>query len=225
MLLRRYSLSFILAAIFLFYPSFTQVGYTENRINESVYETMKKEPAENSQQAETENTIDKNEDENISVTAFDFIKMFFALIFVLLLVYLLLRFVTKRNKLFQQGQSIANLGGTSLGQNKSIQVIKVGSRVLVVGVGDSISLLKEIDDEKEKEQVLDEFYRKQEQVVEAKDLFQRLLVFVNRNKKNTMNNDNNRVFRKAFYEQLERLKSERHEMLEDIKRKGIDKHE
>lgn len=49
---------------------------------------------------------------------FDLIKMFFALLLVLALIYLLLNFLNKRNKLFQKIKTLENLGGISVGQNK-----------------------------------------------------------------------------------------------------------
>ncbi|OMI08285.1 flagella biosynthesis protein FliZ [Bacillus swezeyi] len=89
-----------------------------------------------------------------SVSIFDFVKMIGALLFVIFLIYALVKFMNKRNRLLKPFQYVENIGGTSLGQNKSVQLIKVGNRVLVVGVGENIQLLKEIDDEKEYEDIL-----------------------------------------------------------------------
>lgn len=89
-----------------------------------------------------------------SVSIFDFVKMVGALLFVIFLIYALVKFMNKRNRLLKPFQYVENIGGTSLGQNKSVQLIKVGNRVLVVGVGDNIQLLKEIDDEKEYKEIL-----------------------------------------------------------------------
>ncbi|MDA1475529.1 flagella biosynthesis regulatory protein FliZ [Bacillus changyiensis] len=89
-----------------------------------------------------------------SVTIFDFVKMIGALLFVIFLIYALVKFMNKRNRLLKPFQSVENIGGTSLGQNKSVQLIKVGKRVLVVGVGDNIQLLKEIEDQQECDELL-----------------------------------------------------------------------
>ncbi|MCY8586897.1 flagellar biosynthetic protein FliO, partial [Bacillus haynesii] len=69
-----------------------------------------------------------------SVSIFDFVKMIGALLFVIFLIYALVKFMNKRNRLLKPFQYVENIGGTSLGQNKSVQLIKVGNRVLVVGV-------------------------------------------------------------------------------------------
>jgi flagellar protein FliO/FliZ len=219
----------MLVALIIFSPQSLIRVLAEETDNESVYENLNKGEKEQSneetsiiKEKEIEPTV---QDEALSVTAFDFLKMFIALGFVLFLIYFLLKFVTKRNGIFQQGQSIVNLGGTSLGQNKSIQIIKVGNRVLVVGVGESISLLKEIDDQQESKELIAEFERKQELVVEPKDLMQKVSNLLNPSSKANRSNKNDGTFSTSFKEQLEKLKYERTKQLEDVKRKGLNMHE
>src|SRR5699024_12724182 len=77
-----------------------------------------------------------NEDsiENIQSTSliFNVIKMIVALLLVLALIYVLLIFIKKRNKLTQQVKVLDNLGGISVGPNKSIQLVRIGDRKSVV---------------------------------------------------------------------------------------------
>ena len=87
-------------------------------------------------------------------TWFDFVKMFFALAVVIALIYIILRFINKRNRLFGQMRSMENLGGISVGPNRSIQLVRIGETVLVVGVGESIQLLKEISSQDEIEKII-----------------------------------------------------------------------
>ncbi|MFB4162678.1 flagellar biosynthetic protein FliO [Alteribacillus sp. JSM 102045] len=75
------------------------------------------------------------------------LQLVLALGAVIAIMYFLLKFINKRTQRFQSNQTMQNLGGVPLGQNKSVQLIKVGDRLLVVGVGDSIQLLKEIENE------------------------------------------------------------------------------
>lgn len=107
---------------------------------------------------------DKNENKgqpaeqgSASVTAMDFIRMIGALLFVIFLIYAVVKLLNKRNKLIRPFQYIENMGGTSLGHNRSVQLIKVGKRVMVVGVGESIQLLKEIENEEERQAILDQY--------------------------------------------------------------------
>ncbi len=83
-----------------------------------------------------------------------FVQLFGALIFVIALIYLLLRFLNKRTRSYRSTQVLQNLGGVPLGSNRSVQLVKVGERLLVVGVGDTIQLLKEIEQKDEIEHLL-----------------------------------------------------------------------
>ncbi|MFK3938708.1 flagellar biosynthetic protein FliO [Alkalihalobacillus sp. NPDC078783] len=91
------------------------------------------------------------------------LKLIGSLALIIALMYGLVRFLGKRTKTFRQSQLLENIGGMPLGPNRSIQLIKVGDRVLVVGVGESIQLLKEIDSKQE----LDELKRLQEEQDQA----------------------------------------------------------
>ncbi|TCP30318.1 flagellar protein FliO/FliZ [Scopulibacillus darangshiensis] len=75
-----------------------------------------------------------------------FIKLIGALLIVLALIYLLYRLVSKRTKAYQDYGSMKNIGGVSVGANRSVQLVRVGQEVLVIGVGDNVQLLKEIKD-------------------------------------------------------------------------------
>ena len=78
--------------------------------------------------------------------AWTFVKLVVALAIILGLIYLLYRLVSKRTRAFQNYGAIKNVGGVSVGNNRSVQLIRIGEEILVVGVGDSVRLLKEIDD-------------------------------------------------------------------------------
>ncbi|UTR10855.1 flagellar biosynthetic protein FliO [Evansella sp. LMS18] len=74
------------------------------------------------------------------------LQMFAALAFVIFLIYALLKFVNKRSRSFQQHSTIENIGGVGLGANRSVQVVKVGRKLFLVGVGETVQLIKEIED-------------------------------------------------------------------------------
>ncbi|MDV2885262.1 flagellar biosynthetic protein FliO [Alkalihalophilus pseudofirmus] len=116
---------------------------------------------------ETEaNEMNNEQDEMIGLTDQNpflmFIQMIAALVFVVFLIYMLLRFVNKRTQSFRSTKLLHNIGGVPLGGNRSVQLVKVGDRLLVVGVGESIQLLKELDDPKE----VETFVQMQEQQYE-----------------------------------------------------------
>src|SRR5699024_9121544 len=99
------------------------------------------------EQEQQETGIAGNEQRSTPSLFRNFIQMIFALLLVLGLIYVMLKLVNRRQQLFSQTQTLENLGGISVGQNKSIQVIRVGSKMYLVGVGDDVQLLKEIEDE------------------------------------------------------------------------------
>ena len=76
----------------------------------------------------------------------DYIKTLFALVFVIGLLFGLLKFVNRKNRLYDKNRLMKNMGGISLGQHKSIQLVVIGESYYLIGVGDDIRLLKEITD-------------------------------------------------------------------------------
>ncbi|WP_232735743.1 flagellar biosynthetic protein FliO [Alteribacter populi] len=89
------------------------------------------------------------------------VQMFLALAFVIALIYGILKLVNKRSQSMRNHSTIRSIGGVNLGPNRSVQLVKVGNRLLVVGVGETIQLLKEVTDPAEIEQMLEE-HRPQE---------------------------------------------------------------
>jgi flagellar protein FliO/FliZ len=72
-----------------------------------------------------------------------------ALVIVIILIVFTLRFLSSRTRAWGQNRSLRSLGGIALGQNKSLQVIEVGGRVYLVGVGENVTLIDRIDDAEE----------------------------------------------------------------------------
>ncbi|MEK4083622.1 flagellar biosynthetic protein FliO [Psychrobacillus sp. FSL K6-1415] len=123
----------------------------ESDSNKSIEEYYKDLNKDQNNEKESEPNIEETPETTVepvsagvSVTAWDYIKMVFALLFVIALLYGLLRFVNSRNRTFQTNQLIHNLGGVGVGQGKSLQLMQVGNSIFLVGIGDDITLLKEI---------------------------------------------------------------------------------
>lgn len=86
-----------------------------------------------------------------------FVQLFLALAVIIIMIYALIKFIGKRSQSYQNNRMMQNIGGVHVGTNRSIQIIRVGKRILIVGVGESIQLLKEIDDENEVEKILEDY--------------------------------------------------------------------
>ncbi|WNF35449.1 flagellar biosynthetic protein FliO [Bacillaceae bacterium IKA-2] len=85
-----------------------------------------------------------------------FVQLFLALAVIIMMIYALIRFIGKRSQSYQANQTLQNIGGVHIGTNRSIQLVRVGKRILVVGVGESIQLLKEIDNPDEVTTILND---------------------------------------------------------------------
>ncbi|WP_440895319.1 flagellar biosynthetic protein FliO [Amphibacillus sp. Q70] len=71
------------------------------------------------------------------------------------LIYILLKLFNRTKQFNKQGEVLVNLGGISLGTNKSVQMLKVGEKIYLIGVGDNVSILTEVTDEDIKHQMLE----------------------------------------------------------------------
>lgn len=89
----------------------------------------------------------------VGFNAWDYIKMMLAFVVVIILLFLVLKFLKKQTQQVQQNALMQNLGGVSVGQQKSIQLVKVGNKMMLIGVGDNVQLLREVTDEEEMAQL------------------------------------------------------------------------
>lgn len=133
---------------------------------------------------------------------FNIIKMIVALFFVLGLIYVILLFLRRRNKLLQHHELLENLGGISLGQNKSLQLIRIGSHIYVVGVGEQVDLMLEITEPEVLEALLSEESSDQEVP------FLKQLLSKNENKTDEKNN-----FMNQLDNELNKLQNNREKLI------------
>ncbi|ARD49306.1 hypothetical protein SporoP33_14330 [Sporosarcina sp. P33] len=153
------------------------------------------------------------------LTAGDYIRTLLAFLFVIGLLVWLLRFLNRRNRSFDQTRLMTNLGGVPLGQNKSIQLVKMGSHYFVVGVGENVQLLREIDDPHEIEELLARYDQGNEV---QKGILSQLYSRFSAKGKNPYAEDESTVFSQVFSSKMEEIKTERKEQLDRLKRKGSD---
>jgi len=201
--------------------------------NETTEEYLKRTKTEKDNEREpvidtdTEKEIKTSPDKSrVSLNAWDYIKMVFALLFVIFLLYGLLRFVNSRNRSFQHNQLIQNLGGAGVGQGKSIQLMQVGNTLYLVGIGEDITLLKEITDPEEIEKLTKIYEDKLgngKTVPYITELYNRLIENVSSKAKS--NEKKEPSFNETFQKRLQEIKKDRSEVLEDWKTKEREKNE
>ncbi|EGL82512.1 flagellar biosynthetic protein FliO [Caldalkalibacillus thermarum TA2.A1] len=74
------------------------------------------------------------------------VQLIFYTVLIIILIVLFIRFLARRQQKLGHQQLFEHMGGTSLGPHKSLQLIKVGGKIYLLGVSDQITLIKEIDD-------------------------------------------------------------------------------
>lgn len=78
------------------------------------------------------------------------VKVIFFLILIIGMFLIIMKVLAKKKWSWNPGRSVFKpLGGLSLGQNKSVQLVEIGKSIYVLGVGDDVSLLQKIDDPEE----------------------------------------------------------------------------
>ena len=217
----QFSMIFAFLVTFLFlYPMPTSV-YANSDTNSIEY-CMKNPEACND---DTEPAAEKDTVVSAAgdVSAWEYIKMILALIFVVLLFYALMKFLNKKNLKYQHNQMVQNLGGISLGAQKSVQLLQVGKSLYLVGVGEDVQLLREITDPQEVEQLLALYNERQEYASSSPYIAELLSKF----KKNPQNNSSNvdkhqDTFGELFEKRITEIKQERSDELEKWKQKEND---
>lgn len=213
-------------ALFILFFLFALPVFADNPKTGTVEEALLKHSGENAEKKEEETAAnnDVQQEEEIQFaeppSLFSlFVRLIVALLIVLGIIYVLLRIVNKRSRSFQRHRMLENIGGIPLGTNRSIQIVKVGERLLVLGVGDSIQLLKEINDKEEIRAILNETVE-EPMIKQIEPPLDKLgQVFMNR-KKNVQNIQHQVEFRELLNEQLQDVsKSQRkiHEAMKEHK--------
>lgn len=199
------------------------VALAETNINDSVDENLKRIQDKNSDVEESPAADTTSETAAVSVSVWDYIKMVLALLFVLALLYGVLKLVNSKNRLYQQHQLIQNLGGLSLGQHKSVQLLQVGDSLFLVGVGEDISILKEITSIEEKEKLMNFYSNKQEITAQIPYIATLLKRFKNPLSTQAGENQKSGSFEQVFRKKLSEIKTDRSDGLRDWKKKENDR--
>ncbi|PFP30769.1 hypothetical protein COJ96_02055 [Bacillus sp. AFS073361] len=84
-----------------------------------------------------------------------FTKFIISFIFIIALIFVLFRFLSKRSRLLQSNGPILRLGGHVLGNNRSLQVLLIGQTIYIIGVGETISLIRSISQGEEYQSLLE----------------------------------------------------------------------
>lgn len=104
---------------------------------------------------------EQSDSADVGLGVWEYFKMLICLIFVLGLLVYVLKLINKKSSTYQQNSLVRNIGGISVGPQKSVQLLHIGDKLYIVGVGEDVQLLKEIHDEEEVQQLVQYFNEKQ----------------------------------------------------------------
>jgi flagellar protein FliO/FliZ len=152
-------------------------------------------------------------------SVWDIVRLIGATLLVIALIYGLLKFLYRRGQLLPGKKGvIEHLGGTSVGANRSVQLIKVGNRILVIGVGESIQLLCEIAEEDEMKEILALHNERLEHMLEPGKWGARLRDYLADKRKQS--NQPRAAFHTMLLREMQELSVKRNELLKQLKQKG-----
>lgn len=86
-----------------------------------------------------------------------FIKLFVSLTFIILLIYLLLKFWAQKTRGMQARGPFLVLGGCALGTNRSLQAVMIGKTIYLLGVGENVQLIRQVSPGDEYDLILSSF--------------------------------------------------------------------
>lgn len=154
-----FALVVVMISVLSFSVASTTVQATEKEgmVSDNLTDSSK-----DSQETPSKEPQTKEEPMSTGMSAWEYIKIVLALLFVVGLLFFVLKLVNRNNKKYQSNQLLQNLGGVSVGQQKSVQLLKVGDSLFLIGVGDDVNVLKEITDEQEQQRLIQLHEDKQE---------------------------------------------------------------
>ena len=218
---------YFITVLFIIFSLFSPkqiVVNAQDSVNKSVYDyyenqNTEEKTEENLKETNEVNKVEDNTNATVGVTFFDIIRTIFVLVIVIGLLIALLKWMQKKSNLPYSGNLVKNLGGAPLGGNRSVQVIQAGNSILIVGVGENIQLLKEVTDEKEISDILQQYNDRMDQMVNTKNLYSKIKDFLE--KKGTANEtEEQHSFKDEITKRIKEIELKRKEAMEEHIKKG-----
>lgn len=152
----------LLFYLFSFQPTIFAAGSTSGG-EPSVYDSIHKGEKKTSSLSSPTKAVDSQSPSIFSL----FIKFIVSFVLVIGLLIVLLRFLSKRGRLMQTNGPVLPLGGHVLGSNRSLQVVLIGQTIYIIGVGETITLIRSISQGEEYQHLL-ESYENQAEALPSK---------------------------------------------------------
>ena len=92
-----------------------------------------------------ENEMDLKQTTSGADIIWNFIKVIFALGFIIVLIYLLIKFLSRKTSNFDSPRKLRIIAGIGLSPQKSLQVVEVGHKLYILGVGQDVNVLDKVE--------------------------------------------------------------------------------
>lgn len=152
--MKRTILFFVMFFYLFSFQSTTFAAGSTSSGEPSVYDSIQK--GETKSQT-TSTTSTKDVDSQSSSLFPLFLKFIFSFILVIGLLFILLRYLSKRGNLMQANGPVLPIGSHMLGNNRSMQVLLIGQTIYIVGVGDDVTLIRTINQGEEYQHLLESY--------------------------------------------------------------------
>lgn len=210
--------AFVMIAFTVLAPTFAQASQGSTTVTEC-WQNPDAEGCEDTTPAiEEENAPSK-----VGLGIWDYLRMLFTLAFVLALLILVLKFLNKKSANYQQNSVVRNIGGISVGSQKSVQLLYIGDKLYIVGVGDDVQLIKEITDPEEVQQLMEQYQEKQAMSNATPYVMELLQKWKRTKRQESKKTENNTNFRDMLNKRLTDIQKTRQHELEKWKEKEKDK--
>lgn len=196
----------ITALFFLLIALPISVNASEPNVNDWINDEQ---PKDQPNEVKKEDSLELNT-ANTSITKI-IGKLILYTFLILILIYALIKFLALRQKSLQPNQAIKLMGGTPLGNNKSLQLVKVGDQLLLIGVGDQVTLLKEFLNEEEIKNI-------EENLTNQPSALSNSLTSFLKEKMNDRKKQSN-SFENIFSQSLDKIKGKQDQFEQDVRKK------
>ena len=139
----------MLSAAFLILMLFSGAVYADN-----VYDSLTGQKSSDTQSDLSE--VYQTPESKTWVFVVALFKLVFGTLVIIAIIYYGAKLIASKRRGFQPNQRMQTLAALGVAQNKTVQMIRVGSRIYLVGVGDDVQLMKEFSLE-ESAQIIESF--------------------------------------------------------------------
>ncbi|MCM3782949.1 flagellar biosynthetic protein FliO [Neobacillus mesonae] len=135
------------------------------------------------------------------------------LIAIIAAIVLLVRWLGRKNQHFFQKKAMRIIGGVGLGPSKSIQIVEIGSKLYILGIGEDVNVIDTLSDPEEIRSLMKQFELEGRDTATLSTYLQNVKTRLGKNK--SQSEEVNEADFKLLFEQKLQEMPDRKEQMED----------